>query len=111
MTYPNVQLLIDGVWSDAAEGRSLPIMNPATGEQIGTVAHAEKPDLDRALAAAQKGFETWRRLSAYDRSKLMRQAAAILRDRVDDVARLMVMEQGKPVRRGARRDHDRARRD
>ncbi len=96
MTYPNVQLLIDGVWSDAAEGRSLPVMNPATGEQIGTVAHAEKPDLDRALAAAQKGFETWRRLSAYDRSKLMRQAAAILRDRVDDVARLMVMEQGKP---------------
>ena len=96
MTYPDVQLLIDGAWGPAAGGRSLPVLNPATGEAIGSVAHAEQPDLDRALAAAQKGFEAWRKVSAYERSKLMRKAAALLRERADDIARLMVLEQGKP---------------
>ncbi len=39
--YPNIQLFIDGAWSKAADGRSLPVVNPATGEAIGSVAHAE----------------------------------------------------------------------
>ena len=54
--YPNVNLYIDGAWKPAASGKTLPVLNPATGEPIGTVAHAEKADLDPALAAAQKGF-------------------------------------------------------
>ena len=94
--YPDVQLLIDGAWGAAKGGKSLPVLNPATGEPVGTVAHAERPDLDRALAAAQKGFETWRRISAYERSKLMRKVAALMRERADDIAKLMVLEQGKP---------------
>ena len=75
MTYPNVQLFIDGKWRPAASGKTIPVLNPATGEAIGTVAHAERADLDRALAAAAKGFQAWRKVSAYDRSKLMRKAA------------------------------------
>ncbi len=94
--YPNVQLFIDGAWSDAAAGKTLPVVNPATGEAIGTLAHAEIPDLDRALAAAERGFATWRVMSAYDRSKIMRKAADLVRSRVDDIARLMTLEQGKP---------------
>ena len=95
--YPNTQLFIDGAWSAAASGRTLPVMNPATGKQIGTLAHAEKPDLDRALAAAVKGFDIWRRISAFERYKMMRKAANLVRDRVDMMATLMTMEQGKTV--------------
>ena len=96
-TYPNTLLFIDGAWSAAASGRTLPVMNPATGKQIGTLAHAEKPDLDRALEAARKGFDTWRRISAFERSKMMRKAANLMRERVDMIATLMTMEQGKTV--------------
>jgi succinate-semialdehyde dehydrogenase/glutarate-semialdehyde dehydrogenase len=95
--YSNVNLFIDGAWKPAVSGKTLPVLNPATGETIGTVAHAEQADLDLALAAAQKGFETWRKVSAYDRYKLMRKAADILRSRADEVAKLMTLEQGKPL--------------
>jgi len=95
--YPNTQLFIDGAWCAAASGRTLPVMNPATGKQIGTLAHAEKPDLDRALAAAAKGFDVWRKISAFERSKMMRKAANLMRERVDMIATLMTMEQGKTL--------------
>lgn len=95
--YSNVNLFIDGAWKPAISGKTLPVLNPATEETIGAVAHAEQADLDLALAAARKGFETWRKVSAYDRYKLMRKAADILRSRVDEVATLMTMEQGKPL--------------
>jgi succinate-semialdehyde dehydrogenase / glutarate-semialdehyde dehydrogenase len=95
--YSNVNLFIDGEWKPAVSGKTLPVLNPATEETIGTVAHAEEADLDLVLAAAQKGFETWRKVSPYDRYKLMRKAADIIRNRADEVATLMTMEQGKPL--------------
>ena len=95
--YPDVQLYVAGQWRDARAGRSLPVINPATEEVIGQVAHASTEDLDEALEAAAKGFETWRKVSAYDRSKLMRKAADIFRSRADDTARLLTLEQGKPL--------------
>jgi succinate-semialdehyde dehydrogenase/glutarate-semialdehyde dehydrogenase len=61
------------------------------------LAHAGIADLDRALAAAEKGFEVWRRTSAYDRSKIMRKAAGLIRERADEIAMLMTQEQGKPL--------------
>ena len=95
--YPNTQLFIDGEWMNARSGRTIPVVNPATGDTIGTLAFAEQIDLDHALDAAAKGFETWRRISAYERSKVMRKAANLLRERVDLVSRLMTMEQGKTL--------------
>jgi succinate-semialdehyde dehydrogenase / glutarate-semialdehyde dehydrogenase len=95
--YPDVLLFIDGAWKKAASGKTITVLNPATAEPIGTVAHAEKADLDAALLAAQKGFEAWRKVSAYDRYKTMRKAADALRAKADEVARLMTLEQGKPV--------------
>jgi len=95
--YSDVLLLIDGEWTKAAGGRSIPVVNPATGEPIGTVAHAEKADLDRALEAADKGFRAWRKVSAFDRSKIMRKAADLLRSRADAIAPLLTLEQGKPL--------------
>jgi succinate-semialdehyde dehydrogenase/glutarate-semialdehyde dehydrogenase len=95
--YPNVNLFINGVWGPAAAGRTAPVVNPATGEQIGTFAFAEKADLDRALEAAAKGFRVWKKVSAFDRSKIMRKAANLMRERVDAIAPLMTMEQGKTL--------------
>jgi succinate-semialdehyde dehydrogenase/glutarate-semialdehyde dehydrogenase len=95
--YSDVLLFIDGEWTKAAGGRSIPVVNPATGEPIGTVAHADKSDLDRALEAAEKGFKVWRKVSAFDRSKLMRKAADILRERAATIAPLLTLEHGKPL--------------
>ena len=95
--YSDVLLFIDGQWTKAAGGRTIPVVNPATGEPIGTVAHADKSDLDRALEAADKGFRQWRKVSAFDRSKVMRKAADLLRERADAIAPLLTLEQGKPL--------------
>jgi len=95
--YPHVQLFIDGKWCGGANGRTLQILNPATGAPMATLARAEIADLDRALAAAEKGFKVWRKVSAFDRYKIMRKAADILRSRADEIARLMTLEQGKPL--------------
>lgn len=95
--YPKVQLLIDGKWCDATSGKTLPVVNPATDETIGTVVHAERADLDRALEAARKGFQAWRKVAAFDRYKVMRKAAELLRSRAEAIAPLLTMEQGKPL--------------
>ena len=97
MTYSDVSLMIDGAWTKGANGRTIPVINPATEEVIGQVAHAEKSDLDRALAAADKGFRQWRKVSAYERYKIMRKAADLMRQRLDDIATMMTTEQGKPL--------------
>jgi succinate-semialdehyde dehydrogenase / glutarate-semialdehyde dehydrogenase len=93
----HVQLFIGGQWVDSEGGRTLPIIGPATEEPIGTVAHASVGDLDKALAAAQRGFDLWRGASPIERSKVLRKAADILRSRSEDIARSMTLEQGKPL--------------
>jgi len=97
MTYPNTQLFIAGEWRDAADGKTIAVHNPSTGKEIGRVAHAGKADLDRALEAAQKGFETWRDLPAIERAKTMRRAAALMRERAEAIAKILTQEQGKPL--------------
>jgi len=97
MTYPNTLLFIDDAWVDATDGRTIPVHNPATGQVIGSVAHASIQDLDRALDSAQRGFEVWRDKTPAQRSTIMRRAAQLIRERVDDIARLMTLEQGKPL--------------
>jgi succinate-semialdehyde dehydrogenase/glutarate-semialdehyde dehydrogenase len=95
-SYTDTRLLINGEWCDASSGKTLEVLNPATGKVIGKVAHAGIADLDRALAAAQHGFAIWRKVPALERQATMRKAAVLLRERVEEVARLMTMEQGKP---------------
>ena len=95
--YPDVLLHIDGEWTKSASGATLDVMNPATGEVNGKLSHAGIPDLDRALEATTRGFAQWRKVSAFDRSKLLRKAADLLRSRAGDIAALMTLEQGKPV--------------
>jgi len=95
--YPHVQLYIDGHWREGADARKLPVLNPATGEVMGELAYAETADLEEVAEAANRGFDVWRKISAFDRYKMMRKAAQLLRDRVETVAQLMTLEQGKPL--------------
>ena len=95
--YPHIQLFIDGHWREGAAARSLPVVNPATGAVMGQVACAETADLEEVAAAAVRGFAVWRQTSAFERYKIMRRAAQLLRDRVERVASLMTLEQGKPL--------------
>ncbi len=97
MSYPDTRLYIDGQWRDAMAGETLAVFNPATGQEIGRVAHARQADLDLALQAAQRGFETWRDTPAIERAKRMRVAAGLVRERADATARLLTQEQGKPL--------------
>ncbi len=97
MSYPNTQLFIQGQWRDAAAGETLAVFNPATGKEIGRVAHARKADLDLALDAAQKGFEVWRDKAPIERARIMRAAAALMRERAGAIAALLTQEQGKPL--------------
>ena len=97
MTYPHVQLLINNEWRPARGNASIPVHNPADGAVIGSVARATIADLDEALLATEKGFAVWRNTPAVERSKVMRAAAQLLRERADAIARLMTLEQGKPL--------------
>ncbi len=97
MAYLDTQLFINGQWQDAADGRSIGVLNPATGQEIGRVSHAGRADLDRALDAAQRGFEIWRDFTPAARSKIMRKAAALMRERAGEIAALLTQEQGKPL--------------
>jgi succinate-semialdehyde dehydrogenase/glutarate-semialdehyde dehydrogenase len=95
--YSDVSLLINGEWREAIAAEHLPVLNPATEKQIGRVALARVADLDLALAAAQQGFSVWRKTSPLQRGKVISAAARLLRERADSIARLMTLEQGKPV--------------
>ncbi|GAB4070743.1 NAD-dependent succinate-semialdehyde dehydrogenase [Ancylobacter sonchi] len=95
--YPDTKLLIDGSWSESSAGKTIEVVNPATEAVIGQVAHASRDDLDRALSATARGFTIWSATPAFDRSKLMRRAANLLRERADKIATIMTLEQGKPI--------------
>jgi succinate-semialdehyde dehydrogenase/glutarate-semialdehyde dehydrogenase len=93
--YTELALFIDGKWlnGDSREGEE--VINPATGKTLGKLPHASAADLDAALEAGTKGFAVWKATSAYDRSKIMRKAADLLRERYDHVSRVQTLEQGK----------------
>ena len=95
--YQNVLLHVGGQWRAAQGGRTIDVVNPANEEVLGTLAHASTADLDEVLDWAAKGFAVWRKLSAHERAKLMRKAADLLRERLDKIAALMTLEQGKPL--------------
>ncbi len=95
--YISTKLFINGSWVDSVKNETINILNPATEDFIGVVSHARKEDLDLALNSAQKGFLTWKKFSAFERSKIMRKAADILKSRTKDIAKLMTIESGKPI--------------
>jgi len=93
--YGNLELFIGGKWLGGDGRKSEEVLNPATEKPLARLPHASKADLDEALAAATKGFAVWRATSAYDRAKIMRKAADLMRERYDAISKIMVLEQGK----------------
>lgn len=95
--YPKLSLYIDGQFKSGEGRREQDIVNPATDEVIGRLPHATPADLDEALAAAQRAFESWRRTSPLERSKLLRKVAALARERAPDIGHGITLDQGKPL--------------
>ncbi|MBL8583804.1 MAG: NAD-dependent succinate-semialdehyde dehydrogenase [Rhizobiaceae bacterium] len=94
---PDTKLFLCGKWRDASDGRRFDVLNPATGEVIGTCAHAGRDDIEAALASAERGFQVWRATTVNVRYDLLRKAAALLRERLEATARTLTLEQGKPI--------------
>src|SRR5882724_10496302 len=91
------QLYIDGQWCDSASGKKIAVENPATEETIAEVSAGGREDCRRAIAAAADAMKTWMKLTPYDRAKVLKKTADLMRDRADALARTMTMEQGKPL--------------
>jgi len=95
--YPKLQLFIDGQWLDQGERTGETVLNPATGEPLGFLPHATPKDLDRALAAAERGFKVWRSHLPEQRSDIIRKAAALLRADAERLTKVATLESGKPI--------------
>ncbi len=95
-TYPDLHLFINGEWRKTAH--DIPVLNPATEEEIGRLPHAERRDLDDALEAAAHGFKVWSKTAPVDRAKVLFRAAALMRERQEDIATAITAEHGKPLR-------------
>jgi len=93
--YAKLELFIDGQWLNGDGRAGEDVINPATEKPLAHLPHASTADLDRALEAAKKGFAAWRATSAYDRAKIMRKAADLMRERHDAISKVLVQEQGK----------------
>lgn len=93
--YATLEMLIDGKFTRGSSGKSEPVVNPATEQTLAELPHAAKSDLEAAVAAAEKGFNAWKAMSAYDRYRILRKGADILRGRADAIAKILTLEQGK----------------
>jgi succinate-semialdehyde dehydrogenase / glutarate-semialdehyde dehydrogenase len=94
--YSELGLYIDGAWRKNGGGnKGEDVINPATEKPLAHLPHASTSDLDEALESAKKGFAVWKNTSAYDRSKILRKAADLMRERHDAISKIMVQEQGK----------------
>ncbi|CAN5593167.1 NAD-dependent succinate-semialdehyde dehydrogenase [soil metagenome] len=93
----NRQLFINGQWIDATGGKTLAVENPATQETIADVSFGTRDDCKRAIDAAAAAMPAWMKLTPYDRAKVLKKTADLMRERADALARTLTMEQGKPL--------------
>lgn len=91
------ELFIGGQWRPAASGNTYPVFNPATGETLARVAHGDAADTRAAIEAAEAAFPAWSRVPALERGRLLRAAAALMRERAEALGRQLTLEQGKPL--------------
>jgi len=94
------KLLIDGKWVAAESGKTFETYNPANGEVLAKVAEGGKEDVDKAVKAARRAFETgpWRKLSASERARLLYKLADAIEARADEFAQLETLDNGKPIK-------------
>jgi betaine-aldehyde dehydrogenase len=91
------RLYIGGAYVDATSGETFDTVDPATGETLATVQQASAADVDRAVQSARDGQREWAALTAMQRSRILRRAVEILRERNDELALLETRDTGKPI--------------
>jgi succinate-semialdehyde dehydrogenase/glutarate-semialdehyde dehydrogenase len=91
------RMYIDGKWVAADSGRTLGVINPATEEVLAEVAYGSRAEVRRAIEAAQRALPEWMKLTAWDRAKVLKKTADLMRERADAIARTLTLEQGKPL--------------
>src|SRR5438046_1576059 len=91
------RMFIDGKWGESDGGRKLGVINPATEEIIADVAYGGRAEAKRALEAAHKAMPGWMKLTSWDRAKVLKKTADLMRERADAIAKTLTMEQGKPL--------------
>lgn len=91
------QCYVDGKWCDADGGGSITVTNPATGETLGSVPRMGADETARAIDAANAAWPAWRAMTAKDRSSILRRWFELMIAHTDDLARIMTLEQGKPL--------------
>ena len=97
MTLFRQQAMIDGQWRDAPNGDVIAVTNPAKGEQLGSVPKMGADETREAIEAANRALPTWRALTAKERANILRRWFDLMMENQDDLARLMTLEQGKPL--------------
>jgi succinate-semialdehyde dehydrogenase/glutarate-semialdehyde dehydrogenase len=91
------RMYIDGKWSAADSGRTLGVINPATEEVLAEIAYGGRAETRRAIEAAQRAMPGWMKLTSWDRAKVLKKTAELMRERADSIARTLTLEQGKPL--------------
>src|SRR3954471_17406125 len=97
IAYETLSMYIDGEFVEAQGRKTEPVVNPASGEVLGQLPHATREDLDRALAAAQRAFASWKKSSPLDRSAILRKVGELARQRAQEIGRNITLDQGKPL--------------
>ncbi len=95
--YPKLRLYIDGQWIDQTSSGTLEVENPADGSVLGQLPAVGAQELDAALEAAERGYRVWRSRPAIDRFQIITQATKLMRQRAKAIARVITLEQGKPL--------------
>ncbi len=90
-------LLIDGQWRAAADGRTLDVINPANEETLASIAYGGKLECQQALAAAHSAMPAWMKRHSWDRAQILKRTGELLRERCDQIAETLTLEQGKPL--------------
>jgi succinate-semialdehyde dehydrogenase/glutarate-semialdehyde dehydrogenase len=91
------RMYIDGKWCEASDGRTLGVINPATEDVIADVAYGNRADARRALEAAHRAMPGWMKQTSWDRARVLKRTAELMRERADAIARTLTLEQGKPL--------------
>jgi len=100
--YPELSLIIDGERIGADGRDSLPVLNPATGQQLGRLPVASDADIDRAVAAAQRAFAQWSGATAIQRYEVLAGAARLMQQRARQIGEVLTLEQGKSLAESTR---------
>jgi phenylacetaldehyde dehydrogenase len=92
-------MLIGGAWVEAASGKTFPVFDPSTGKTVAQVAEGDREDVDRAVGAARRAFESgpWRRMSASERGRLLWRLGDLLEQHTHEFATLESLDNGKPI--------------